>query len=92
MSKRSFWEWLMYLVGGLQFLRLHLPEDVVGGAKCPHLGVAHLHVRWQTDEPQAVAVTEQALGPQLGDGGVLLGYLLGRLDLLWMKKEGKEIP
>lgn len=77
MSGRYFWEWLMYLVRGLQFLCLHLPEDVVGGAKCPHLGVAHLHVCWQTDEPQAVAVTEQALGPQLGDGRVLLGYLLG---------------
>lgn len=58
----------MYLVGGLQFLSLHLPKDIVGSAKRPHLGVAHLHVCWQTDEPQAIAVTEQALGPHLGDG------------------------
>lgn len=63
-----FWEQFIYLVRGLQFLCLHLPEDVVGGAQRPHLGVAHLHVRWQTDEPQTVAVTEQALGPQLRDG------------------------
>lgn len=69
-------ERLTYLVWRLQFLGLHLPEDVVGGAKRAHLGVAHLHVRWQTDEPQAVAVTEEALGPQLGDGRVLLGDLL----------------
>lgn len=67
----------MDLIRGLQLLCLHLPEDVVGGAKCPYLGVANLHVSGQTDEPQAVAVTEQALGPQLGDGRVLLGYLLG---------------
>lgn len=76
----------MYLVWWLQFLSLHLPQDVVGGAKCPNFGVTHLHVRWQTDEPQAVAVTEQALGPHLGDGRVLLGYLLGRFDFLWMKR------
>lgn len=74
----------MYLVRGLQFLCLHLPEDVVGGAKCPHLGVAHFYVCRQTDKPQTVAVTEQALGPQLRDGGVLLSYLLGQFDLLWV--------
>ncbi len=68
---------MMYLVRGLQFLCLHLPEDVVGRAKRSDLGVAHFDVRRQTDEPQAVAVTEQALGPQLGDGRVLLGYFLG---------------
>lgn len=70
------------LVRGLQLLRLHLPEDVVGGAKSPNLGVAHFDISWQTDEPQAVTVPEQALGPQLGDGGVLLGDLLSGLDLL----------
>lgn len=79
------------LVGGLQFLRLHFPEDVVGGAKSPHLGVAHFDIRWQTDEPQAVTVPEQALGPQLGNGGVLLCNLLSGLDLLWVKKRAKKI-
>lgn len=79
------------LVGGLQFLRLHFPEDVVGGAESPHLGVAHLDIRRQTDEPQAVAVPEQALGPQLGDGGVLLGDLLSGLDLLWVKKTDLKV-
>lgn len=68
MSSMYFWEWLMYLIRGLQFLCLHLPEDVVGSAKRPHLGVAHLYVCRQTNEPQTVAVTEQALGPQLRDG------------------------
>lgn len=77
--------WPTYLVGWLQLLSLHLPEDVVGGAKRPHLRVAHLHVCWQTDKPQAVAMTEQALGPHLGDGRILLGYLLGRFDLLLIK-------
>lgn len=65
------------LIRGLQFLGLHFPEDVVGGAERPHLGVAHFDVRRQADEPQAVTVPEQALGPQLGDGGVLLRNLLG---------------
>lgn len=48
----------MYLIRRLQLLCLHLPEDVVGSAECPHFRVAHLYVSWQTDEPQAVAVTE----------------------------------
>ena len=72
-----FGEQPMYLIGGLQLLCLHLPEDIVGSAKCSHFGVTHFHVCRQTDEPQAVAVTEQALGPQLRDGRVLLSYLLG---------------
>lgn len=52
--------------------------------------MARFHVRWQTDEPQAVTVPEQALGPQLGDGRVLLGDLLSGLDLLWVKKKEKK--
>lgn len=85
-----FSEQLIYLVRGLQLLGLHLPEDIVGGAEGPHLGVAHLHVCWQADEPQAIAVTEQALGPQLGDGGVLLGFLMGRLYLLQIEEQDKK--
>lgn len=85
-----FSEQLTYLIRGLQLLGLHLPEDVVGGAESPHLGVAHLHICWQADEPQAVAVTEQALGPQLGDGGVLLGFFMGRLYLLQIEEQDKK--
>lgn len=76
----------MYLIRRLQLLCLHLPENVVGGAKRPNLGVTHLDVSRQTDEPQAVAVTEQALGPKLRDGRVLLGNLLCCFDLLGIKK------
>lgn len=67
----------VHLVGGLQLLGLHLPQDVVRRAERPHLGVADLDVGRQADEPQAVAVAQEALGPQLGYGGVLPGYLLG---------------
>lgn len=55
----------MYLIRGLQFLCLHLPEDIIGCAESPHLGVTHLHIGGQADEPQTVAVTQQTLGPQL---------------------------
>lgn len=71
-----------HLIGRLQFLGLHLPEDVVGGAKGAHLGVADFDVGWQADEPEAVAVAEQARGPQLGHARVLLSDLLSGLDLL----------
>lgn len=37
-------------------------------------------------------MTEQALGPQLRDGRVFLGYLLGCFDLLWMEKSVSGPP
>ena len=71
-----------YLVWGLQLVVLHLPEQVVGGAQSPHLGVAGADQRRQADEPQAVAVAQQAPGPQLGHGRLGFGHLLSELDLL----------
>lgn len=46
------------------------------------LGLCQPHGRWQADEPQAVAVAEQAAGPQLGVGVEPLGHLVRQLHLL----------
>jgi len=75
-----------YLIGSLQLVVLHLPQQVVGRAQRPYLGVAGGDQRRQADEPQAVAVAQQTPRPHLGHGRVALGHLLGQFDLLSMKQ------
>lgn len=44
--------------------------------------MAHLDIGRKADKPEAIAVAQQAPRPHLRDGGIPLGYLVGRLDFL----------
>lgn len=70
------------LVGQHHLPRLHVFEDLVGGVQRADLSALRLNERGQVDEPQAVAVTQQALGPHVRHRRVLLGLLLRQLYLL----------
>lgn len=61
---------------------LHVLEDLVGSVQGAHLGALCPDKGGQVNEPEAVAVAQQALGPHVGHRGVLLRALLGQLDLL----------
>ncbi len=71
-----------YLIRGLQLFVLHVSQHVVSSMQRPHLWVAGADIRGQADEPQAVTIPEQTLGPHLWDGGVRLSHPLGWFDLL----------
>lgn len=66
----------VYLVRWLQLLVLHHPQDIVGGSECPDLRVARCYIGWQADEPQAMAMAQQTLGPHVWYGRVCLGHAL----------------
>ena len=74
-----------YLIGSLQLLLLHLPQHVVSRAQSAHFRVTGPDKSRQADEPEAVAMTQQTLGPHLRHGGVGLGHPLSRFDLLQLK-------
>ena len=57
-------------------------EHLVGRVEGAHLGALRPHEGGQVDEPQAVAVAQQAFRPHVWHGRVLLSPLLGQLDLL----------
>lgn len=57
-------------------------EEIEGGVQCRHLGGLGPDEGGEVDEPQAVAVAQQTLGPHVRHRTVLLGLLLGQLDLL----------
>lgn len=61
---------------------LHVFEDVVRRVQRAHLGALRPDEGGQVDEPEAVTVTQQALGPHVRHRRVLLSSLLGQLDLL----------
>ncbi len=71
-----------YLVRGMQLFVLHISQHVVSIMQRPHLWVASADICGQADEPQAVTMPEQTLGPHLWDGGVRLSHPLGWFDLL----------
>lgn len=71
-----------HLIWSLQLLVLHLPQHIVSCAQRPNLGVAATDEARQADEPQAVAVTQQTLGPHLRHRRVSLCHPLGCFDLL----------
>lgn len=61
---------------------LHVFEDIIGRVQGANLGALRSNKGGQVDEPEAVTVTQQALGPHVRDSRVLLSSFLGQLDLL----------
>lgn len=78
-----------HLIRSLQLLVLHLSQHIVSCAQRPNHGVAATDKARQADKPQAVAVTQQTLGPHLRHRRVGLCHPLGCFDLLcWKPKMG----
>lgn len=71
-----------YLIQNLHLVAPHYQQDVVCLVHGATLGLSQSHSCWQADEPQAVAVAEQAAGPQLRVGVEPLGHLVCQLYLL----------
>lgn len=66
-----------YLIRGLQLFVLHVSQHVVRSMQRSHLRMASADISGEADEPQAVTMPEQTLGPHLWDGGVGLRHPLG---------------
>lgn len=72
----------LYLIQHLHLSGPHLQEDVVRLLHGAALGLGESQRCRQADEPQAVAVAEQAAGPQLRVGVETLRHLVSELDFL----------
>lgn len=71
-----------YLIRQHRLAVLQVFEDVVGCVQRANLGGLCPDEGGQVDEPEAVTVTKQALGPHVRNHGVFVSLLLGQLDLL----------
>lgn len=80
----------LYLIRRLQLFVLHVSQHVVSSMQCPHFRVAGADIRRQADEPQAVTMPEQTLGPHLWDWGVCLRHPLGWFDLLQREDQRED--
>ena len=73
---------MLYLIQNLHLGHAHLQQDVVGLLHGAGLGLGQAHAGRQADEPQAVAVAEQAARPQRRVGIEALRHLVRQLDFL----------
>lgn len=80
-----------HLIWSLQLLVLHPPQYIVSCAQSSHLRVARPHKPRQADEPEAVTVTQQTLGPHLRHWWIGFGHPLRWFDLLAMKGSHAEM-
>lgn len=66
-------------------------EEVEGGVQRWHLSALGPDEGGEVDEPQAVAVSQQTLGPHVRHGAVLLGLFLGQFDLLEEARDNRTL-